>query len=47
MSSPTGTPAGVGAGMQPEKYLRPGDRVRLGIDGLGEQAQTIRSHSAN
>lgn len=43
----TGTPAGVGAGMQPEKYLQPGDRVRLGIDGLGEQMQTVRSYSAD
>jgi 2,4-didehydro-3-deoxy-L-rhamnonate hydrolase len=38
----TGTPAGVGAGMQPEKYLQPGDRMRLGIDGLGVQEQTVR-----
>lgn len=42
----TGTPAGVGAGMQPERYLKPGDKVRLGIDGLGEQAQTVRAWSA-
>ena len=42
----TGTPAGVGAGMQPERYLQPGDQVRLGIDGLGEQHQTIRPFAA-
>lgn len=34
----TGTPAGVGHGQKPEPiYLRPGQTVRLGIDGLGEQ----------
>ena len=33
----TGTPPGVGMGMTPPQYLRPGDRVQLGIDGLGAQ----------
>ena len=37
----TGTPEGVGLGMKPPRYLRPGDRMRLGIGGLGEQAQTV------
>ena len=38
----TGTPAGVGLGIKPEpKFLRAGDVVRLGIDGLGEQQQKI------
>ncbi|MFZ5510405.1 MAG: fumarylacetoacetate hydrolase family protein [Pseudomonadota bacterium] len=37
----TGTPAGVGLGMKPPRYLRPGDEVRLGIDGLGEQRQKV------
>ncbi|MGC1302527.1 MAG: fumarylacetoacetate hydrolase family protein [Caulobacteraceae bacterium] len=38
----TGTPPGVGMGHKPEPlYLKPGDRLRLGIDGLGEQAQTL------
>jgi 2-keto-4-pentenoate hydratase/2-oxohepta-3-ene-1,7-dioic acid hydratase in catechol pathway len=38
----TGTPPGVGMGIKPEpKFLKPGDVVRLGIDGLGEQQQTI------
>jgi len=38
----TGTPAGVGLGMKPAPvYLQPGDVVTLGIDGLGEAAQTI------
>lgn len=38
----TGTPAGVGMGQRPEPvYLRPGQRVRLGVDGLGEQDQRV------
>jgi 2-keto-4-pentenoate hydratase/2-oxohepta-3-ene-1,7-dioic acid hydratase in catechol pathway len=38
----TGTPPGVGMGFKPEpKFLKPGDVVRLGIDGLGEQQQKI------
>jgi 2-keto-4-pentenoate hydratase/2-oxohepta-3-ene-1,7-dioic acid hydratase in catechol pathway len=31
----TGTPAGVGIGFDPPKYLKPGDRVAITIDGLG------------
>lgn len=37
----TGTPAGVGLGKKPPVYLKAGDRVELGIDGLGEQASEI------
>jgi 2-keto-4-pentenoate hydratase/2-oxohepta-3-ene-1,7-dioic acid hydratase in catechol pathway len=38
----TGTPAGVGLGIKPEpKFLKAGDVVQLGIDGLGEQTQKI------
>jgi 2-keto-4-pentenoate hydratase/2-oxohepta-3-ene-1,7-dioic acid hydratase in catechol pathway len=37
----TGTPPGVALGMKPPRYLKAGDVVRLGIDGLGEQRQTI------
>ena len=37
----TGTPAGVGDGMDPPIYLKPGDVVRLGIEGLGAQRQSI------
>jgi 2-keto-4-pentenoate hydratase/2-oxohepta-3-ene-1,7-dioic acid hydratase in catechol pathway len=38
----TGTPAGVGLGMKPEpRYLRPGDVVELGIDGLGSSRQRV------
>ena len=36
----TGTPPGVGMGMKPPRYLKPGDVVELGIDGLGTQKQT-------
>ncbi|GGB88979.1 fumarylacetoacetate hydrolase family protein [Dyadobacter sediminis] len=35
----TGTPAGVGLGMKPQVYLKPGDIVELGIEKLGEQKQ--------
>lgn len=35
----TGTPPGVGMGQKPPRYLKPGDVMRLGIDGLGEQEQ--------
>ncbi|HVY13198.1 MAG TPA: fumarylacetoacetate hydrolase family protein [Alphaproteobacteria bacterium] len=37
----TGTPPGVGKGMNPPRYLKPGDVVRLGIDGLGEQRHEV------
>jgi 2,4-didehydro-3-deoxy-L-rhamnonate hydrolase len=39
----TGTPAGVGLGMKPPMYLKPGDIVELGIMGLGKQRQVARS----
>jgi 2-keto-4-pentenoate hydratase/2-oxohepta-3-ene-1,7-dioic acid hydratase in catechol pathway len=39
----TGTPAGVGLGQKPPLYLKPGDVVELGIDGLGAQRQTARA----
>ena len=35
----TGTPPGVGMGMNPQVFLKPGDEMRLGIEGLGEQNQ--------
>ena len=37
----TGTPPGVGLGQTPPVYLKPGDEIRLGIEGLGEQSQTV------
>lgn len=36
----TGTPPGVGMGMKPPRYLKAGDVVELGIEGLGSQKQT-------
>ena len=36
----TGTPPGVGMGMKPQRYLKAGDTVELGIEGLGSQKQT-------
>lgn len=39
----TGTPPGVGLGMKPEPvYLKPGDVVELGIDGLGSSKQVLK-----
>ena len=35
----TGTPPGVGMGMKPQIFLKPGDEMKLGIEGLGEQTQ--------
>ncbi len=40
----TGTPAGVGMGRTPPVFLKEGDQIRLGIDGLGEQRQTVRRY---
>ena len=37
----TGTPPGVGSGQKPPKFLRPGDKIHLGVQGLGEQNQTV------
>jgi 2-keto-4-pentenoate hydratase/2-oxohepta-3-ene-1,7-dioic acid hydratase in catechol pathway len=37
----TGTPPGVGLGFTPQIWLRPGDVMTLGIEGLGEQRQTV------
>ncbi len=39
----TGTPPGVGLGMKPPVYLKPGDVVELGIEGLGRQRQVLRA----
>ncbi|MDY8107893.1 fumarylacetoacetate hydrolase family protein [Fulvimarina sp. 2208YS6-2-32] len=39
----TGTPAGVGAGMKPPQFLKDGDIVTLGINGLGEQRQVVKA----
>ena len=37
----TGTPSGVGFGLNPPVFLRPGNQVRLGVEGLGEQLQNV------
>ena len=37
----TGTPPGVGMGQKPETYLKPGDAIELGIEGLGVQRQSV------
>ena len=37
----TGTPPGVGLGMKPPVYLKKGDVMRVGIESLGEQQQTV------
>jgi 2,4-diketo-3-deoxy-L-fuconate hydrolase len=39
----TGTPPGVGLGQKPPVYLKPGDEMRLGIEGLGEQRQRVHA----
>src|SRR5690606_30522817 len=42
----TGTPFGVGMGFNPPRYLKPGDVVELGIEGLGSSKQTAKAYSA-
>jgi 2-keto-4-pentenoate hydratase/2-oxohepta-3-ene-1,7-dioic acid hydratase in catechol pathway len=42
----TGTPQGVAMGMKPPAWLKPGDEIRLGIEGLGEQKQTVVDYEA-
>ncbi len=37
----TGTPPGVGMGQTPQTYLKPGDKIELGIEGLGVQKQNV------
>ncbi|MGE3831433.1 MAG: fumarylacetoacetate hydrolase family protein [Parvibaculaceae bacterium] len=37
----TGTPPGVGMGMKPQRFLKPGDTMKIGIDGLGVQEQKV------
>lgn len=43
----TGTPAGVGLGFNPPVYLKPGDVVELGIDGLGSSKQKVVAYGAH
>ncbi len=42
----TGTPPGVGMGIKPEPvWLKPGNVMKLGVEGLGEQQQTVRAYA--
>ena len=41
----TGTPAGVGLGKKPPRFLRDGETMRLGIAGLGVQTQAVKRAS--
>jgi len=43
----TGTPPGVGLGMHPEVYLKAGDTMKLGIEGLGTQEQKVVNWAAS
>ena len=43
----TGTPAGVAMGMNPQRYLQPGDVIELGIDGLGTSKQKCVAYAQN
>ena len=43
----TGTPPGVGIGMKPQRFLKAGDVVSLGIEGLGEQRQQVVAFESN
>lgn len=40
----TGTPFGVGMGLKPQRYLKPGDEVELGIEGLGTSKQVAKAY---
>lgn len=42
----TGTPSGVGLGQDPPRYLKPGDVVELGIEGLGSSRQVAKAYGA-
>lgn len=43
----TGTPAGVGLGFNPPIYLKPGDVLELGIDGLGTARQVVKAYAGS
>jgi 2,4-diketo-3-deoxy-L-fuconate hydrolase len=42
---PTGTPSGVAMGFKPPKFLKAGDRMRVAVEGLGEQNSRLVAHS--
>ncbi len=41
----TGTPSGVGLGLKPQVFLRPGDEIKLSVEGLGVQKQSVVAYS--
>ncbi|MGB1023538.1 MAG: fumarylacetoacetate hydrolase family protein, partial [Paracoccaceae bacterium] len=41
----TGTPSGVGMGMKPQRFLKPGDMMEIEVKGLGAQKQTAEAAS--
>ena len=41
----TGTPEGVGLGMDPKRFLKAGDTMRVGVQGLGEQTQNVVAYA--
>ena len=43
----TGTPSGVGFGLKPPVYLRAGNQMKLGVEGLGEQTQNVVAFEQN
>ena len=43
----TGTPAGVGLGFKPPVYLKPGDIMELGIEGVGTSQQKCVAYAAD
>ena len=40
----TGTPSGLGLGLSPPRYLKEGDEVELGVEGLGISKQKCKAH---
>ena len=42
-----GTPSGVGMGLDPPRYLKAGDVVEVGVEGLGTMIQTVRDADAD
>lgn len=43
----TGAPPGVGFGLKPPSYLKSGDRIRVGVEGIGEQNQSVLTWSVD
>jgi 2-keto-4-pentenoate hydratase/2-oxohepta-3-ene-1,7-dioic acid hydratase in catechol pathway len=43
----TGTPPGVGAGMKPPQFLKPGDVITMGISGLGEATARVVKYKSS